>query len=69
MRGVWVEGEEAVRVVREGAVGVEGVVPVLESCEIEVYAADDGVGGIVPAGEGEDVARVEERHRGGGWGW
>lgn len=38
----------------------------LEGCEIEVYTPDDGVGGIVPVGKGEDIARVEDRHRGGG---
>ena len=68
MRGVWREGEEAVGIVREGAVGVEGVVPVVESCKIEVYTPDDSVAGIVTAGEGEDIARVEDRHRGGGRG-
>ena len=39
----------------------------VEGRRIEVNASDDRVGGIVTTGEGKEVARVEDGHRGGVW--
>lgn len=40
-------------------VGVVGIIPVSEGCEVEVRAGDDAVAGVVAGGEGEQVADYE----------
>ena len=61
-RSVGLEEEEAKGAVAEGAVGVVGIIPMLESGEVPVNAADEGVAAVVAGREGEQVADVDEGH-------
>lgn len=60
LRLVGLKGEPALGAVGQRAVAVVGVVPVVEGGGVEVDAAEDGVGLVVAAGEGEQVAGVED---------
>lgn len=57
------KGQDALGAVGERAVGVEGEVPVLERGAVEVDAADKRVARVIAARKGDEVARVQERHR------
>jgi hypothetical protein len=61
-RLVRVEDEVAIGIVGQGIIAVQSVVPVIQSGLVEVYSADNGVRGIVAAGEHEQIAQVEKRH-------
>lgn len=52
------KGHEALGDVGQGAIGVVGVIPMLESRQVEVDIADNGVGRVIAPGEGENVAGV-----------
>lgn len=58
------KGQEAPAVGAVGhcAIGIEGVVPVFEGGQVEVDAANDGVGGVVAARPGHNVPGVEDGH-------
>lgn len=59
-----VEGQDAPRAIGQGAVGVERVVPVFKGCAVEVVVADQRVARVIAAGEGDDIAGVQQRHIG-----
>ena len=62
MRGVGLEEEEAEGTVGECAIGIVGVVPVLEGGEVPVDAADQGVAAVVACGEGQELADIDKAH-------
>ena len=53
MRSIWFEEQETQRAIGKGAVGIVRVVPMLESREIPVDSADEGVARIVALWEGK----------------
>ena len=54
--------EPAARAVGQGAIAVEGEVPVVEGRGVVVQVVDDGVSGVGAGGEGEEVAGLAEEH-------
>lgn len=52
-----VEDEVAFRVVGDCVVAVKSVIPMSQGCGVEMETVDDGVGGVVALGKGEQVAR------------
>jgi hypothetical protein len=60
MRGIWFEEEEAEGAIGECAIAVVCIIPMLEGCEIPMYAADQGIATIVALGKGEKVSDVDQ---------
>lgn len=57
---VGLEDDEALGAIGKGAVGVVGVVPVLERGQVPVEAADEGVAGVVAGRKLEQLSYVDE---------
>ena len=49
--GVGLEREDAVAFIREGGVGVKGVIPMFQSGQVEMIGINYGVGSVVPGRE------------------
>ena len=62
LRGIWFKREEAVRAVRECAVGIISPIPLLQCRKVKVYAGDECVAGVVPFGEWQSLSYVDQGH-------
>ena len=64
-RPVFAEDEPALRLVGQGAVAVECVVPVIQPRPVKVDAVDDRVGGVVSIRKRKEISCRKEQHGGG----